>query len=46
MAASTSVFAGPLNDYNLILSGDLAISGGSGHIHGKAFIGGDLSGSI
>lgn len=45
MAASTSVFAGPLNDYNLILSGDLAISGGSGHIHGKAFIGGDLSGS-
>jgi choice-of-anchor A domain-containing protein len=45
MAASASVFAGPLNDYNLILSGDLAVSGGSGHIHGKAFIGGDLSGS-
>ena len=45
MAASSAVMAGPLSDYNLILSGDLAISGGSGHIHGKAFIGGDLKGS-
>jgi choice-of-anchor A domain-containing protein/MYXO-CTERM domain-containing protein len=45
MTASASVMAGPLNDYNLILSGDLAISGGSGHIHGKAFIGGNVTGS-
>ena len=44
MAASTSVFAGPLNDYNLILSGDFGVSGGSGHVHGKAFIGGNLNG--
>lgn len=42
MAVSTSVFAGPLNDYNLILSGDLAVSGGSGHVEGKSFIGGNL----
>lgn len=45
LAASVSVSATPLSDYNLILSGDLAVSGGSGHIHGKAFIGGDLKGS-
>ncbi|HOY21573.1 MAG TPA: choice-of-anchor A family protein [Cellvibrio sp.] len=44
MAASTSVFAGPLNDYNLILSGDFGVSGGSGHVHGKTFIGGNLNG--
>ncbi len=44
MAASTSVFAGPLSDYNLILSDDLAVSGWSGHFHGTAFIGGDLTG--
>lgn len=39
-----SVFAnaGPLNEYNLILSGDFNVSGGSGHIEGKAFIGGDV----
>jgi choice-of-anchor A domain-containing protein len=36
--------ATPLEDYNLILFGDFAVSGGSGHIHGKAFIGGDLNG--
>ncbi|MFC3114470.1 choice-of-anchor A family protein [Cellvibrio fontiphilus] len=34
--------AGPLNDYNLILLGDLKVSGGSGHIEGKAFIGGNV----
>jgi len=45
MSASVSAVAGPLNDYNLILSGDLAVSGGSGHFHGKTFIGGNLSGS-
>ena len=41
---TTSFMAGatPLNDYNLILSGDLNVSGGSGHIEGKSFIGGDL----
>ncbi len=36
--------ASPLADYNLILFGDFAVSGGSGHIHGTAFIGGDLNG--
>jgi choice-of-anchor A domain-containing protein len=47
MAVSTSVFAGPLNDYNLILSGDFNVQGGSGHIEGKSFIGGDvLNGSV
>lgn len=45
IVASAGVSATPLSDYNLILSGDLAVSGGSGHIHGKAFIGGDLKGS-
>lgn len=34
--------AGPLADYDLILLGDLNVSGGSGHIEGKAFIGGDV----
>jgi len=42
VAASASVSATPLNDYNLILSGDFNVSGGSGHIEGKAFIGGDV----
>nr|ACY24831.1 PEP-CTERM putative exosortase interaction domain protein [uncultured organism] len=47
IAASASAMAGPLNDYNLILSNDLNVSGGSGHIEGKAFIGGDvINGSI
>ena len=43
-AASFSVMASatPLNDYNLILFGDLNVSGGSGHIEGKAFIGGNV----
>jgi choice-of-anchor A domain-containing protein len=41
MAASTSVFAGPLNDYNLILSGDLSPSSDV-HLHGKTFVGGNL----
>lgn len=45
--ASVSVSATPLSEYNLILSGDLKVSGGSGHIEGKAFIGGDLvNGSV
>ncbi|WP_170941648.1 choice-of-anchor A family protein [Cellvibrio mixtus] len=39
---SSLASAGPLNDYNLILFGDLNVSGGSGHIEGKAFIGGDV----
>jgi len=42
VAASASASATPLNDYNLILSGDLNVSGGSGHIEGKAFIGGNV----
>lgn len=47
MTASASVFAGPLNDYNLILSGDFNVNGGSGHIEGKSFIGGNVvNGSI
>lgn len=39
MAAAT-----PLNDYNLILFGDMNASG-SVHVHGNSFIGGDLNGS-
>ncbi|GGY83734.1 hypothetical protein GCM10011613_30800 [Cellvibrio zantedeschiae] len=47
VAASVGASATPLNDYNLILSGDLNVSGGSGHIEGKAFIGGNvLKGSV
>jgi len=42
VAASVSVSATPLSDYNIILSGDFNVSGGSGHVEGKAFIGGDL----
>lgn len=34
--------ATPLNDYNIILSGDFNVSGGSGHVEGKSFIGGNL----
>ncbi len=41
---ATSAFATPLSDYNLILSGDYSPSGGSGHVHGKSFIGGNLNG--
>jgi choice-of-anchor A domain-containing protein len=33
-----------IENYNLILFGDFNVSGGSGHIHGTAFIGGDLNG--
>ena len=45
-AASLSAMASatPLNDYNLILFGDLNPSG-SVHVHGTSFIGGDLNGS-
>jgi choice-of-anchor A domain-containing protein len=39
--ASASV----IEDYNMVLFNDFSPSGGSGHIHGKAFIGGDLNGS-
>lgn len=47
VAASVSASATPLNDYNLILSGDFNVSGGSGHIEGKAFIGGNVvNGSV
>lgn len=47
LAASVSVSASPLSDYNLILSEDFNVSGGSGHIEGKAFIGRDvLNGSV
>lgn len=42
LVASISASATPLSEYNLILSGDLNVSGGSGHVEGKAFIGGDL----
>lgn len=38
------VSATPLEDYNLILFDDFSVSGGSGHIHGTAFIGGNLNG--
>lgn len=47
VAASVSSNATPLNDYNIILSGDFNVSGGSGHIEGKAFIGGNVvNGSV
>jgi len=47
VAASATVSATPLNDYNLILSGDFNVSGGSGHIEGTAFIGGNMvNGSV
>ncbi len=47
VAASVSTNATPLNDYNIILSGDFNVSGGSGHIEGKAFIGGNVvNGSV
>ncbi|RYZ96515.1 MAG: choice-of-anchor A family protein [Moraxellaceae bacterium] len=42
VAVSASVSATPLSDYNLILSDDFNVSGGSGHIEGKAFIGGNV----
>ncbi|EIK46123.1 PEP-CTERM putative exosortase interaction domain protein [Cellvibrio sp. BR] len=42
LGVSSLASAGPLNDYNLILFGDLNVSGGSGHIEGKAFIGGNV----
>jgi len=42
VAVSVVSNASPLSDYNLILSGDFNVSGGSGHIEGKAFIGGDV----
>jgi len=41
-AIATTASATPLNDYNLILSGDLNVSGGSGHIEGASFIGGNV----
>jgi choice-of-anchor A domain-containing protein len=40
--ATGSASATPLNDYNIILSGDFNVSGGSGHVEGKSFIGGNL----
>lgn len=47
VAASVSTNATPLNDYNIILSGDFNVSGGSGHIEGSAFIGGNVvNGSV
>lgn len=42
LGLSSLASAGPLNDYNLILFGDLNVSGGSGHIEGKTFIGGNV----
>jgi choice-of-anchor A domain-containing protein len=45
--ASTTANAGPLSNYNLILNDDFNVSGGSGHVEGKTFIGGNLvNGSI
>lgn len=42
-----SVHASPMADYNLILTGDFNVSGGSGHVEGTSFIGGNLvNGSI
>jgi choice-of-anchor A domain-containing protein len=47
LTVSASINASPLSDYNLILSDDFNVSGGSGHVEGKAFIGGNLvNGSI
>jgi choice-of-anchor A domain-containing protein len=39
LASATSI-----ENYNMILFGDFDVSGGSGHIHGTAFIGGNLNG--
>jgi choice-of-anchor A domain-containing protein len=36
--------ASAIQDYNMVLFDDFSPSGGSGHIHGSAFIGGDLFG--
>jgi choice-of-anchor A domain-containing protein len=44
MGGTSLASASPLEDYNMILFGDFNVSGGSGHIHGTAFIGGDLNG--
>jgi choice-of-anchor A domain-containing protein len=47
LAISTTANAGPLNEYNLLLKDNFNVSGGSGHVEGKTFIGGDLvNGSI
>jgi choice-of-anchor A domain-containing protein len=47
MSASAAANASALTDYNIILSGDFNVSGGSGHIEGKTFIGGNIvNGSI
>lgn len=47
LALSGMASSSALTDYNLILSGDFNVSGGSGHIEGKSFIGGSLQqGSI
>ena len=47
MLSSVAVTASSLNDYNIILSGDLNVSGGSGHVEGKSFIGGNfVNGSV
>lgn len=40
--ASAQLSASPLANYNLILTDDLNVSGGSGHVEGKSFIGGNL----
>lgn len=42
LSASVVATATPLSEYNLILSDDFHVSGGSGHVEGKSFIGGDL----
>jgi choice-of-anchor A domain-containing protein len=44
MGSTSLASASPLEDYNMILFGDFAVSGGSGHVHGTAFVGGDLNG--
>jgi choice-of-anchor A domain-containing protein len=44
MGGSSLASATPLEDYNMILFGDFNVSGGSGHIHGTSFVGGDLNG--
>jgi choice-of-anchor A domain-containing protein len=42
LTASLASMAGPLQDYTLLLQDDFNVPG-SGHIQGKAFIGGDLN---
>ncbi|MEJ2426474.1 MAG: choice-of-anchor A family protein, partial [Candidatus Thiodiazotropha sp.] len=44
ICGSNLASATPFEDYNMILFSDFAASGGSGHVHGASFIGGNLYG--